>query len=200
VPLASHISTPYSGSGEKFQDLSGSPADVGNPGVWSIRSKSLVMEDYRFASRYSALVKPNSKSVGFVERAEEVLRQLGLVDDPTILWELTPFSWLVDWAANIGNSISNAHLLSPISGRHAVDYAYLTTQLTQSVEDEPRTFTSYAASHTIFDYRLATSKGVHTSVSRVRDRATPFGFGTQLGSLNAGQYAILIALGLARTR
>ena len=195
-----HVSSPFSGGGENFQVSSGTP-NVGNPGTWSIRTSDFISEDYKFSSRYSALVKPNHTSVGFVERAEEVLRQLGLVDDPTILWELTPWSWLVDWAANIGNSISNAHTLSPISGRHAVDYAYLTTQLTRVMEETPVAFNSYGSYFTgRFNYRLDTPKGYHSTVSRVRDRATPFGFGTQLGSLTSPQYAILVALGLARTR
>ena len=196
-----HVAQPYNtgGFGERFQTISGSP-NVGNPGRWNVRASTLVKEDYRFSSRFSALVKPNSKSVGFVERAEEVLRQLGLVDDPTILWELTPFSWLVDWVANIGNSITNAHILSPLSGRHAVDYAYFTTQLTRVVEESPFGFDSARDWFVTFEYAMPTPKGYHSSVSRVRDRATPFGFGTQLGSLNASQYAILIALGLARVR
>jgi hypothetical protein len=197
-----HVARPYNTggtTGERFQTISGTP-DVGNPGTWSVHCKTLVKEDYRFSSRFSALVKPNSASVGFVERAEEVLRQLGLVDDPTILWELTPFSWLVDWVANIGNSITNAHILSPLSGRHAVDYAYFTTQLTRVVEEELVQFTSAADWFVTFDYSVRDPLGYHSSTSRVRDRATPFGFGTQLGSLNASQYAILIALGLARVR
>jgi hypothetical protein len=188
-----------SGTGEKFQYVSGLASFL-TPHTWTTREKILVSEDYRFASRYSALVKPNSKSVGFVERAEEVLRQLGLVDDPTILWELTPWSWLVDWAANIGNSISNAHVLSPLSGRHAVDYAYFTTQLTTVQEQDIVSKTLASTAWKTRYEQLIRPHGYFSTVQRVRDRATPFGFGTQLGSLSSPQFAILIALGLARHR
>jgi hypothetical protein len=187
------------GTGEKFQYTSGTESFLA-PHTWTTREKILVSEDYRFSSRYSALVKPSSKSNGFVERAEEVLRQLGLVDDPTILWELTPWSWLVDWAANIGNSISNAHVLSPLTGRHAVDYAYFTTQLTSVQEQELVSATLAGTAWKTRYEKVLRPNGYFSTVQRVRDRATPFGFGTQLGSLSAPQFAILIALGLARHR
>ncbi len=190
---------PLTGGGEKFQYLTGA-SHYFTPVVYNTRSKSLVREDYKFSSRYSSLVKATSASTGFVERAEEVLRQLGLVDDPTLLWELTPYSWLVDWVANIGNSISNAHTLSPISGRHSVDYAYFTTQLTSVEEDEVRSVSTPIAAWRTRNHRFIRPKGYWSTVQRVRDRATPFGFGTQLGSLSAPQFAILVALGLARSR
>jgi len=167
-------------------------------GTPTIRTNTLVKEDYRFSSRYSSLVKPNRRSKGFVEKAEEVLRQLGLVDDPTLLWELTPWSWLVDWAANIGNDLVNAHVYSPQSGKHAIDYAYFTTQLTESITYELVKLGNpfYADSW----QSVVRPNGMHNTRQRTRERATPFGFGTQLGSLNASQFAILVALGLARAR
>jgi hypothetical protein len=158
----------------------------------------LVKEDYRFSSRYSSLVKPNSKSNGFAQRAEEVLRQIGLMDDPTLLWEVLPWSWLVDWAANIGNNLVNAHTYSPVTGRHAIDYAYFTTQLTEHCTwDFVRPGTVVSRTRT---WKAVKPNGFHTTVQKTRERATPFGFGTQLGSLSASQFAILTALGLARAR
>jgi len=161
-------------------------------------TKVLVKEDYRFSSRYSALVKANARSNGFAERAEDVLRQIGLADDPTLLWELLPWSWLVDWAANIGNNLVNAHTYSPITGRHAVDYAYFTTKLTEHCEWNFRTRGSVV--YSTRKWNLVRPNGFYTTVQKTRERATPFGFGTQLGSLSANQFAILTALGLARAR
>lgn len=163
--------------------------------------KTLVKEDYRYSSRYSAIAKPNSRSAGFADQAEEILRRLGLVEDPTLLWELIPWSWLVDWCTNIGNSITAAHVYSPITGKHAVDYAYVTTQLTVQREVEVQRFVKqHNNSNVITEYTPLTKRGYFTSVSRTRDRATPFGFGTQLGSISSSQFAILVALGLAKSR
>ena len=186
-------------AGEKFRTIEGTP-DLAHP--WSITTtaKSLVREDYKFTARYSSLVKPNSRSNGFVEKAEETLRQLGLVDDPSLIWELTPWSWLIDWAANIGNSLVNAHTLSPLSGRHSVDYAYFTTCLTEVVEEEVVAVVTNGTGWPSRSYTVLRPRSYFSTVSKTRSRATPFGFGTQLGSISASQFAILVALGLARYR
>ncbi len=191
------------GSGERFQ-VTTSPgnfgADMTHPVTVDTTATVLRKEDYNFTARYSSLVKPNARSNGFVERAEDTLRQLGLVDDPSVLWELTPWSWLIDWAANIGESIVNAHTYSPLSGRHSVDYAYFTTQLTEvmdgSVDRLIKQTNPYWANRSV----VVRPKAYYSTVTRTRDRATPFGFGTQLGDISNSQFAILVALGLARRR
>jgi hypothetical protein len=187
------------GTGEKFCATTGTP-DLAHPCSYTMTTKSTVKEDYKFTARYSSLVKPNARSNGFVEKAEETLRQLGLIEDPSLVWELTPWSWLVDWAANIGNSLVNAHNLSPLSGRHSVDYAYFTTQLTEVREEEIKVFIKRTSGWAYNDSVVIRPKTYHSTVSRTRSRATPFGFGTQLGSISASQFAILVALGLARSR
>jgi hypothetical protein len=186
-------------TGETWRTISGSP-DLAHPWNLTTTTKSLVREDYRFSARYSSLVKPNSRSNGFVEKAEDTLRQLGLVDDPSLVWELTPWSWLIDWAANIGNSIVNAHVYSPLSGRHSVDYAYFTTCLTEVNEEEIVSVNEYGTGWPTRSYTVVRPRSYFSTVSKNRSRATPFGFGTQLGSITTQQFAILVALGLARYR
>jgi len=157
----------------------------------------LIKEDYAFSSRYSSLVKPNSRSNGFVQKAEEILRQVGLVDDPTLLWELLPWSWLVDWVTNIGNDIVNADTYSPQKGKYAIDYAYFTTQLTEHATWDVNKLLPRSNK---FNAVVSRPHGFYTTSQRTRERATPFGFGTQLGSISASQFAILVALGMARAR
>lgn len=156
-------------------------------------------EDYMFSSRYSAIAKPNSASNGFVEKAEETLRRLGLISESTLadLWELTAWSWLIDWVFTIGHSINNAATYSPITGKHSVDYAYLTTQIIQSEETTWKVTSQPSSTKSLVPIK---GGGKLYSRSRTRDRATPFGFGTQLASLSSGQFAILVALGLAKWR
>lgn len=156
-------------------------------------------ENYRFSSRYSAIAKPTLRSNGFADKAEEVLGQLGLIDDPTLVWNLVPWSWLVDWCLNLSASITNAHVYSPLRGKHAVDYAYLTSQLT-TVNEERLVSVRKTATTGSYTFYPLNRRGYSVGVSRTRDRATPFGFGTQLGSLSGTQFAILVALGLARSR
>jgi len=123
---------------------------------------------------------------------------LGLVDDPRLLWDLTPFSWLVDWFSTMGDSIANANTYAPISGKYTVDYAYLTTQRVFSSEGHLLNLRGTQTPQT--SVNVTRGSAFTTSKTRWRSRATPFGFGTQLASLNATQYGILVALGLARSR
>jgi hypothetical protein len=112
---------------------------------------------------------------------------------------MLPWSWLVDWVANIGKDIVNAHTYSPYKGKYAIDYAYFTTQLTEHASwDITRLTPPTGGGRQYVDVK--TPHGFYTTVQRTRERATPFGFGTQLGSLSANQFAILVALGMAKAR
>jgi len=155
-------------------------------------------EDYHFSSKYAGLAKPTRKADYHMDQAVEIIKRMGLIDDPTLMWDLTPWSWLVDWFTTMGDSISNAAIYSPMTGRYSVDYAYLTTQRIRKVDGELTTPVTNLSS-----YRkalLIERNSFAYSTTRWRDRATPFGFGTQLGSLSASQFAVLVALGFAKTR
>lgn len=156
-------------------------------------------ENYHLSSRLSALARPTSKTIGFAEKAEEILQRLGFVTSLAEVWELVPYSWLIDWVSNIGASIHNANVYSPTTGKYTLDYAYVSTHSTRSVMHSVRSATmNNKSSDDTFVFERAAS--FFSSVTKSRDRATPFGFGTQLGSLSTSQFAILVALGLAKVR
>jgi len=194
--MISNLNTPYLSA--SMIKPGGTPGISSGAGTnWVQDAGYVESENYHWASRYTGLAKPTRRANDFNDQAADVLKRLGLVDDPQMIWDLTPYSWLVDWFTTMGDSISNANVYSPIKGKYTVDYAYLTTQRTFSVEGSliRRQFSDPTLS---FD--IARSRSFYSNVTRWRSRATPFGFGTQLGSLNATQYAILVALGLARSR
>jgi hypothetical protein len=159
--------------------------------------RTVIREDYHWSSRYTGLAKASRRANDFSDRALDVVQRLGLVDDPTLLWDLTPYSWLVDWFTTMGDSLTNAATYSPIRGKYSVDYAYLTTRYTTSSQaDAIRLSTGLPKC----DVVLSEGHSMYSSVTTWRDRATPFGFGTQMGSLSGSQFAILVALGLAQFR
>lgn len=51
------------------------------------------------------------------------LKLLGLEMTPKLLWDLTPWSWLVDWFSNVGDLIDNA--VETIPERQVARYAYI---------------------------------------------------------------------------
>jgi len=156
-------------------------------------------EDYHFTSKYVGMAKPGRRANSFTDQVNDVVKRLGLVDDPRLLWDLTPYSWLVDWFTSMGDSIANANVYSPVRGKYNVDYAYLTTQQIYSAQGSLIRPASPLNS-SVKSLRISQADSSAISRTRWRNRATPFGFGTQLGSLSASQYAILVALGLAKSR
>jgi len=126
---------------------------------------------------------------------------LGLSLDPSIIYRLIPWSWLLDWFSSVGSAISNIYLRS----QHGVvaEYAYVMCRETYRY-DAPgqvncnvgnRAFPSGVwsqgqrkmggVSHTIYEFRQ-------------REVANPFGFGVKYASLTEYQWSILVALGLSR--
>jgi hypothetical protein len=174
----------------------GTSSGVGS--AWTQDGGWVESEDYHWSSRYAGLAKASRAANLFGDQAADVLKRLGLVDDPRLLWDLTPFSWLVDWFTTMGDSISNANTYAPISGKYTVDYAYLTTKRVFSSQSSLVKMAGVPAPQT--SVNVVRGESLFTSTTRWRSRATPFGFGTQLASLNATQYGILVALGLARGR
>jgi len=167
--------------------------------IYSSQVETVASEDYHLSSKYVGLAKAGRRAESFSDQAMDVALRLGLVGDPEMLWDLTPYSWLVDWFSTMGESISNAQVYAPLTGRYTSDYAYMTTKHVVSTEGHLLRRTSTPAPYERGHSVTASSSSL-SSVVKWRARATPFGFGTQLGSLTAGQFAILVALGLAKTR
>lgn len=125
---------------------------------------------------------------------------LGLSLDADVIYNLVPWSWLLDWFTNTGTLVSNAVLLSKY---HVVaKYAY--------VMQSQRTVLLREATGR---YKLGSSPwptpppavmltGI-TSTTRDfkrREAANPYGFGITDSALSAYQWSILVALGLTRFR
>jgi len=183
----------------------GNPGDTFGPssgfglGLYKAEQKVVESEDYHWSSRYTGLAKSGRKADSMSEQAMDVFKRLGAIDDPQMLWNLTPYSWLLDWFTTMGDSISNANVYSPIRGKYNVDYAYLTTQ---RIHSDTCTLVSprYPSGASLKSIEWKKTVATALSQTRWRDRATPFGFGTQMASLSAGQFGILVALGLAQHR
>ena len=197
--VLSFLTTPWP-TVERFTQ----PGDVVGPTSGfgaTCRTQSFVTarEDYHLTSKYTGLAKAGRRAESFSDQAMDVAKRMGLVDDPELIWDLTPYSWLVDWFTTMGDSIANAHVYSPLSGKYTTDYAYMTTK---HVVTNRRHLLGVPAfsSPGVRSLSVTSAQGELTSVSKWRARATPFGFGTQLGSLNASQFAVLVALGFAKTR
>jgi hypothetical protein len=166
------------------------------PGTYTVTSS----RDHFFRARYSGIAKPNPAAKGYMEKAMEELKRTGVVYD-ALVWDLTPYSWLIDWFVTMGHSISNANAYAPLSGRYNVDYAYLTTRYIVTCQFRPsqRYYQTNSSGYRNQYWWDGGNSFVSLDIKH-REQATPFGFGTRLDSLTQSQFQILAALGLAKVR
>ena len=105
---------------------------------------------------------------------------LGLRLTPETVWNLTPWSWAVDWKTDIGDAIHNYSQLG--HDGLVLHYGYIMEECH-----------NFCMSQNSFGYHAI------DAVSKVRLPATPFGFGVDMSALSGQQIAILAALGLSHS-
>lgn len=107
---------------------------------------------------------------------------LGLRLTPSVIWNATPWSWLLDWCTNVGDVLDV--LSEQVAERTVARYLYV-------MQHTSRLYTW----HDTDGYYSATTR--HYYDTKVREKVHPFGlsFGADLSTR---QFAILAALGSSR--
>lgn len=148
-------------------------------------------EKYSFSGAFTYFITDDSSFLGKMEAfAEKADHLLGIKPDLELLWELAPWSWMVDWFSNIGDIIA---ICSEIANDSLVlRYAYLMRHTRVTYELTSRGPTS------IYSGYVGDLTAEYTFVRKERIRANPYGFETQLENLTDYQWAILAALGFSR--
>lgn len=116
-----------------------------------------------------------------------IINLFGLTPCPSLLWELTPWSWLVDWFSNVGDVIAN--MSTGWAENLAAKYAFVmgTTDYRGICQT-----TANLKSGVLHDTSTYTVQFKH------RVGASPFGFGLTDTDFSIRQWSILSALGLSR--
>lgn len=145
-----------------------------------------------FSGAYSYHLPDADGIIGRMENVErEVNFLLGIGVTLDTLWQLTPWSWLFDWFANVGDILTNASYLG--SDGLVLRYGYLMNHVKVVQKYHLPTGVTFAGGA-----KTGPIYNTLTFESKERVRATPYGFGTSLSALSAKQWAILGALGLTR--
>jgi len=116
---------------------------------------------------------------------------LGTNLGPETIWNLTPWSWAVDWFANVGDVLHNFNAFNLHGLVMRYGYMMETTTITDAYGwsyDSPK-----ANSPTVAPLILRTTV-------KKRRPANPFGFGVRWEDLSSFQLSIAAALGLNRGR
>jgi len=148
-------------------------------------------EDMWFSGAYRYYIPvADSTSERLRGYASNVQKLFGVSLTPEVIWNLEPWSWLVDWQTNVGDVFHNISAM----GRDGLvlQYGYVMAHQSYTISrcalftDASRKISAWASSSS-------------TSETKKRIPATPYGFGVNLGGLTARQGAILAALGLAKS-
>jgi hypothetical protein len=188
----STVATPYF---SRYWDKVGvpylSPGPLPVTTKWS-RNLSITA-DFRFSAKYHRGARPNSRELAFIERGTELL---GLEITPAVLWEITPWTWLLDWGSNLGSVAAN---LSQLDWSNVLlDYAYLTFVVkTKGGISAQVPSTNIGGGATLSHTYLAQG---FESEEKVREQASPYGFSVSWNGLSPFQLSILAALGMSRGR
>lgn len=142
---------------------------------------------------------PNVESVEFKKEFLESL--YGTRPTLPTLYELMPWSWLIDYFTNLGEVVD--YYLQPQLSEFVLDYAYLMRHnvITDTYFMGPMAreyFPAAAAPGGTNAVRIPALRAIEKRETKERIAATPFGFGLKLNDLSAKQLAILTALGISR--
>lgn len=121
----------------------------------------------------------------------EADKLFGTTLTPDVLWELTPWSWAIDYFSNAGNVIQN---VTDFAQQGLVmRYGYMmeekSIKVTATMVERKTNFMS-------FDHTTVPPQTIEIT-SKVRRPANPFGFGLTLDDLSPLQVAILAAVGIS---
>lgn len=142
-----------------------------------------------FSGAYRVATLDDSTLLGkLAEWESEANHLLGIRITPEVVYNLLPYSWLLDWFVTIGDVISNYSHIG-LDGV-ALRYGYL--MRTTEVEAE------VTLPGVVISGKELTDKVFLTRKSRVK--ATPYGFGFTAADMSPKQWAILGALGLSKAQ
>lgn len=129
--------------------------------------------------------------LNILKQAALANKLFGITPTPEVLWQLSPWSWAVDWFTDIGDVLSN---VSDWAAQGLVmQYGYL--MQTKRITD---TYTLSGIKPKGYD--AMTTSLSFTSITKQRVKADPFGFGVSWDDLSPYQLSIAAALGLSRGR
>jgi len=172
---------------------SGNPASAffSNPSG-DVDISDIIRSRVWFSGAFTYYVHRAQGFLGTLDRWEELANHLlGTRFSVETLWELTPWSWLIDWFSNVGDFIANAEALSSDSLVLKYGYVMHETRATRTYTRSgliPVNGTGPGSATVFVDY-----------IHKNRRRATPYGFGIDVEQLSPQRWAILAALGLTKS-
>jgi hypothetical protein len=118
-------------------------------------------------------------------------RLFGLNLTPDLVWNLTPWSWAIDWFTNFGDVVSNVSDM--VTDGLVMRYGYIMEHTVAKNTYTLEGFSPLRGSLPVPPMSFVTE-------TKVRRAANPFGFGFTWDGLSPRQLAIAAALGLSKRK
>lgn len=147
-----------------------------------------VTRDVWFSGGYTYLFP---RQDGFHQKMKELEKVYGIIPDITDAYQLTPWSWAVDWVSNLGSLVQNLHAFSQDNLVLRYGYVMCTTRAETTATWSGR----LRKDGVLTDTSITTRWGC---VSKQRQKATPYGFGLNPETFSGRQKAIIAALGISK--
>lgn len=178
------------------QKVTGSPIFPWGPGTsaWVIQSPAsletttTITQDVWFAGGYTYFFP---KQEGWHQKMLELEKIYGIIPDITDVYQLTPWSWAVDWVSNFGSLVQNLHAFSQDNLVLRFGYVMCRTHV-----ETVNTWSGRVMADGISTPTTITTRWGCTSKQRLK--ATPYGFGLNPDTFTTRQKAIIAALGISR--
>lgn len=149
-----------------------------------------VTRDVWFKGCFTYHLSLDSSKFGKMRKsAQELKRLYGIRADPSVVWNLTPWSWAADWAANAGDVMTNLSAFS--QDGLVMRYGYI-------METRKVTVDTYLRGCEVYNGPDISYLHDRASVTtKIRHAASPFGFGLNPDTFTTRQWSILAALGIS---
>jgi hypothetical protein len=135
------------------------------------------------------------RAIGFGSEADALY---GLNLSPDVLWEMTPWSWAVDWFTNAGDVIHNVGNFAAAGLVMRYGYMMEETISTTYTRYGPSPWLYFTDSGQVKTKREGSCSIGYKTISKSRAPANPFGFGVGWEGLSPTQLAITAAIGITR--
>jgi hypothetical protein len=149
-----------------------------------------VQRDRWFSGCYTYyLTAGNTVREKILRASQEANKLYGTRLNPEVLWNLAPWSWAVDWGANVGEVMTNVSAFT--NDGLVMRHGYIMEKSISTVSYDLRMPGVGNAGPQSFNQTL-------TTTVKKRLKATPYGFGLDFGGFTTRQWAIMGALGLSK--
>lgn len=168
------------------------PAIFGNKTYGTITGVTSSRRNIWFRGAYTYYLSAGPNVLDRMEKYAFLAHHLlGLNLTPAVLWDLAPWTWLIDWKLDLTSVFDVQSALQ--TDNAVIRYAYL---MCETRTDNTLTLSGLdPVRGTRGPYQI-----VFSVVQKERVAATPYGFGVNPESFSPEQLAILFALGISRGR